>query len=97
MVRMMVALAGSTMLALVAAVLPANSQTAITEQEAHAIGVDAYVYFYPLVTMDITRKQATNIEPGKVFGRGPMNMFVNVPAYPPADYRDVVRSNFDTL
>jgi hypothetical protein len=69
----------------------------MTEQDAHAIAVDAYVYLYPLVIMDITRKQATNIEPGKTFGRGPMNMFVNVPEFPPANFRDVVRSNFDTL
>ena len=65
--------------------------------EAHAIGVDAYVYFYPLVTMDVTRKQFTNFEPGKVPGRGPMNMFNNVPTFPPADDRGVVRPNFDTL
>ena len=70
---------------------------AITEAEAHAIGVDAYIYFYPLVTMDITRKQFTNIEPGKELGKGPMNMFVNVPAFPPADLKSVVRANFDTL
>jgi hypothetical protein len=69
----------------------------ITEQEAHAIGVDAYIYFYPLLSMDITRKQFTNVEPGKEFGKGPMNMFVNVPEYPPADFKGVVRSNFDTL
>ena len=30
-------------------------------------------------------------------GRGPMNMFNNVPTYPPADDRGVVRPNFDTL
>ena len=47
--------------------------------------------------MDITRKQFTNIEPGKEIGKGPMNMFVNVPEYPPADFKGVVRSNFDTL
>ena len=29
--------------------------------------------------MDVTRKQFTNFEPGKVPGRGPMNMFTNVP------------------
>lgn len=69
----------------------------LTGEEAQAIGVDAYVYLYPLVMMDVTRRQATNIEPGKVFGRGPMNMFVNVPTFPPADFRDVVRPNFDTL
>jgi hypothetical protein len=73
------------------------AQTAISEQDAHAIGVDAYLYFYPLLTMDLTRLQSTNIEPGKEFGKGPMNMFVNVPEYPPATFRTVVRPNFDTL
>jgi len=69
----------------------------LTTDQALAIGVDAYLYFYPLVTMDITRKQFTNIEPEKEFGKGPANRFVNVPAYPPADFKGVVRSNFDTL
>jgi hypothetical protein len=78
-------------------VTPAHAQTGITEQEAHAIGVDAYIYFYPLISMDLTRKQSTNIEPGKEPGKGPMNMFVNIPAYPPADLKLVVRVNFDTL
>jgi hypothetical protein len=70
---------------------------AIAEEEAHAIGVDAYVYFYSLITMDVTRRQLTNVEPDKVPGRGPMNMFNNVPTYPPADDKVVVRPNFDTL
>src|SRR5271169_1811715 len=70
---------------------------AITEEAARAIGVDAYLYFYPLISVDITRKQSTNIEAGKEFGKGPMNMFVNVPAFPPADLKVVVRINFDTL
>jgi hypothetical protein len=77
--------------------LASHAQSKVTAEEAHAIGVDAYVYFYPLLTMDITRKQFTNIEPGKEFGKGPMNMFVSVPQYPPADFKGVVRSNFDTL
>jgi hypothetical protein len=69
----------------------------IEAQEAHDIGVDAYVYLYPLVTMDLTRKQMTNLTPGKgVFG-GPMNMVINVETFPPADFKAVVRSNFDTL
>src|SRR5258708_7896940 len=75
--------------------LAAWAQTAVTEQEAHAIGVDAYVYLYPLITMDITRKQFTNTDKG--FGRGPMNVFHNVPAYRPASDKSVVRTNYDTL
>jgi hypothetical protein len=74
----------------------AQTQSSVTEEEAYAIGVQAYLYFYPLITMDITRKQLTNVEPGKGFG-GPMNTFVNIPAYPAADVRVVVRPNFDTL
>ena len=38
------------------------ASAAVTEEEAHAIGVDAYTYFYPLITMDITRQQLTNAE-----------------------------------
>jgi hypothetical protein len=85
------------LVAMVAVSSPAVAATAVTEQEAHAIGVDAYIYLYPLVTMDLTRKQSTNIEAGKEIAKGPMNMFVNVPEYPPATFRTVVRPNFDTL
>ena len=74
----------------------AQAQQSATEQEAYAIGVDAYLYFYSLVTMDITRKQLSNVEPGKGLG-GPMNSFANIPEYPPADMKVVVRPNFDTL
>jgi hypothetical protein len=74
-----------------------SAPPAITEQEAHAIGVDAYLYLYSLVTMDVTRRQMTNTEPGKELGKGPMNMFVSIPEYPPPDFKSVVRPNFDTL
>jgi hypothetical protein len=76
---------------------PSAAQPAITEPEAQAIGADAYLYFYPLILMDLTRKQSTNIEAGKEIAKGPMNTFVNVPTYPPADMKLVVRPNFDTL
>jgi hypothetical protein len=69
----------------------------VTEEEAHAIGVDAYLYFYSLITMDVTRKQLTNQEPKPGGIGGPMNSFANVGAFPTADLRVVVRPNFDTL
>lgn len=75
----------------------ASPATRVTEIEAQAIGVEAYLYFYPLMTMELTRRQATNAEPGKELGRGPMNMFVNIPEFPSADFKGVVRPNFDTL
>ena len=47
--------------------------------------------------MDLTRKQLTNVEPGKGGLGGPPNTFVNIPAYPSADMKVVVRPYFDTL
>ena len=76
---------------------PVFAGNGLTPQQAESIGVDAYLYFYPLLSMELTRQQFTNIEPGKAFGKGPMNMFTNIPEYPPGDFKGVVRSNFDTL
>ena len=75
----------------------AAAQSAITEQEAQSIAVDAYIYFYSLVTMDVTRKQLTNKPPGSGSLGGPMNTFANADAFPSADFKAVVRPNFDTL
>lgn len=69
----------------------------ISPQEAHDIAVNAYLYFYSPITMDLTRKQLTNLAPGKESIGGPMNTFANISAYPTADMRTVVRPNFDTL
>lgn len=86
-------------LAAAAAVLlvssPASAQ--VSAQDATEIAQEAYIYLYPLITMDVTRRQATNIEPGKMVGRGPMNTFSHIRAYPTADFKEVVRPNFDTL
>src|SRR5690349_21627229 len=70
--------------------IPRAEAAPVTEEEAHAIGVDAYLYFYPLITMDLTRLQFTNVEPGKDPLKGPMNTFVNIPTYPSAEMRVVV-------
>ncbi|HEX6663519.1 MAG TPA: DUF1254 domain-containing protein [Gaiellaceae bacterium] len=65
---------------------------------AQEIAIEGYTYLYPLVLMDLTRRQMTNVEHvGERVGRGPADVFVNIPAFPPAEFRDVVRPNFDTL
>ena len=70
----------------------------VSEQEAYEIGVEAYLYAYPLVTMEVTRKQVTNVpRSGLALGRGPMNVLTHWRSYPDSNYRDIVRPNFDTL
>jgi hypothetical protein len=76
--------------------LAVDTSPRISADEASAIAADAYVYFYPMITMDVTRKQLTNMPEGSGIG-GPMNQFVNVRTFPPADMKAVVRPNFDTL
>jgi hypothetical protein len=68
-----------------------------TKTEAHAIGIEAYAYLYPLITMDVTRRQVTNRPAGETGFDGPMDTFVHVQEYPSADFKEVVRANFDTL
>ncbi len=65
-------------------------------KEAVEIATDAYVYGYSLITTDVTRVQMSNVDKLETL-RGPMNQFVNVPRYPPADYRGVSAPNADTL
>jgi hypothetical protein len=69
----------------------------ITQQEAYEIGIEAYHYFYPLITMDLTRRVCTNYPSGEKPGFGPVNTFHHLRQFPSADFRAVVRPNFDTL
>ncbi|MBZ9937538.1 DUF1254 domain-containing protein [Mesorhizobium sp. BR1-1-16] len=69
---------------------------AVSKDEASAIAVDAYLYLYPLITMDLTRRQLINMPADSGIG-GPANAFANILAFPAADMRTVVRPNFDTL
>lgn len=71
---------------------------AITEDEAAEIGAEAYIYAYPLVLMDITRRVATNVaKPEPSLLRAPMGQWSHAPSYPDATFKDVVRPNADTL
>lgn len=69
----------------------------LSANQAYSIAREAYSFFYPLITMDITRRQCTNMESGIKPGFGPTNQFTHMRAYPDADFKTVVRPNFDTL
>lgn len=69
----------------------------LTAAQAHAVAVEAYTYLYPIVTMDVSRRQMCSTPAGERPGRGPMGAFTHIRAFPTADFKEVVRPNFDTL
>jgi hypothetical protein len=64
--------------------------------EAVPLGVEAYIYGYPLVTMEMTRRVMTNVREPEAT-RAPMGQFLRARHYPSATYRDVTAPNADTL
>lgn len=68
----------------------------LTEDEAEQLGTAAYIYGYPLVTMDQTRRVMTNVARPEG-ARAPMGQFANLKRYPTATFKDVTTPNADTL
>jgi len=60
------------------------------------IASDAYVYGYPLVTMEMTRRVMTNVA-APAGTRAPMGTLNKMRTYPDATFRDVTAPNADTL
>lgn len=60
------------------------------------LATDAYVYGYPLITMEMTRRIMTNVA-APAGTRAPMGQFARVREYPSASFRDVTAPNADTL
>jgi len=69
---------------------------AIEGGEEFWLATDAYIYGYPLVTMEVTRRVITNV-PSVQGTRGPMGQFIKLRQYPDASFRDVTAPNADTL
>ena len=88
-------LSATILLSLTACQKPGGAQ-APADSGLNAAAVDAYVYGYPLVTMELTRRSFTNVVEGDS-KNAPMGVFVNVPKYPPADDKRVTAPNADTL
>ena len=72
------------------------AKDAAQEAEARAIATEGYIYAYPLITMEMTRRVMTNVEQAEG-SRAPMGHFVRLRNYPDATYRDVTAPNADTL
>lgn len=73
-----------------------SSRAALTEEDARDLATEAYVFGYPLVTMELTRRVMTNVAEPKG-NRAPMGQFANLRTYPDATFRDVTAPNADTL
>jgi hypothetical protein len=98
--RRAVALGG---LALTAALLPSPGRAwdgplmdVVEGSEDFVIASDAYIYGYPLVTMEMTRRVVTNVARPEGT-RAPMGTLIKLRQYPDASFRDVTAPNADTL
>jgi hypothetical protein len=70
------------------------SQPGVEQAVSDAINV--YIYGYPLVTMDMTRKFITNYSSVQS-SRGPMGQIIRLRTYPAVDDHAVTAPNADTL
>ena len=95
----MTAATGSALSALALSGARANGEPSVglfEGLEEFWLATDAYVYGYPLVTMEMTRRVMTNV--AQLEGtRGPMGQFTKLRQYPDASFRDVTAPNADTL
>ena len=96
------ALSATSLIALAAA-----SGRALAQNDSPILGIiegtdefatasDAYIFGYPLVTMEMTRRIITNVAAPEAT-RGPMGSLIRVRSYPDATYRDITAPNADTL
>ena len=65
-------------------------------KEAVSAATDTYLYGYPLVTMDMTRRQFTNVASPDAT-HAPMGQILRIRTYPPVDMHTVTAPNADTL
>ncbi len=70
---------------------------AAKEVEARETAIDAYIYAYPLVTMEMTRRYMTNVEKPDGGSKAPMGQFARLRTYPAVDDHSVTAPNADTL
>ena len=80
----------------VAADAKAKAEADAKALEAREVAIEGYIYAYPLVTMELTRRVMTNVEKPEAT-RAPMGQFLRIRTYPPVDEHAVTAPNADTL
>src|SRR5271156_5909523 len=76
--------------------LAAAAEDLVKEHEAKDTGIDAYIYAYPLVTMEMTRRVMTDIVVPEG-SKAPMGQWAKLRGYPAVDDHSVTAPNADTL
>jgi hypothetical protein len=61
------------------------------------IAEEAYLFGFPIVLMEVTRRLTAKVPAGAGPGSGLPSGFAHMRAFPPGDFKQVVRPNFDTL
>ena len=79
-----------------AAEAKAAAENAAKELEAREVAIEGYIYAYPLVTMEITRRYMTNVEKPEG-SKAPMGQIMRLRTYPAVDDHTVTAPNADTL
>lgn len=73
----------------------------LREGRAWLYGLEAYIYGFPLIMMDLTKEVSTAVPTAGEFTAGeftaPLNQFSVMTKYPDASFRAVVRTGLDTL
>ena len=87
---------GAMMCVATVAVFAGSKVQAENAFEALPDGIQAYIYGYPLVTMEMTRRVMTNVRQPEGT-RAPLGQFVRMRQYPDATFKDVTAPNADTL
>ena len=72
------------------------AEALVKEKEAQETAIDAYIYTYPLVTMELTRRVSTNVVSPEG-SKAPMFQFAKLRGYPAVDDHTVTAPNADTL
>jgi len=74
----------------------AASRRVLSEEQAREIAIEAYIYAFPIVLMEISRRSATNIAaPGH--RKAPVNRFGHMQRFPDATFKDGILPNTETL